>query len=214
MSDEDRYKPAHQVVAEQENAALLKLREKELALVKRDIDIFYKGLVTDPQNNPGRIPENIFVELFLPYFRGDKKFEDRPELLGHWYAIAGWHGGEVSVIDKFGNELFRVPPYMNHGAVDPTHNKMRQDMSLYDIDGISEGMSRTSPLGSARFRAEKMDEKLSDMLATGDQGNSILNRWAKIFERYETASAQEKLASVGSTNSPTPSTLSEDDLEF
>lgn len=210
MSD-DRFKPAQQVEAERQADALEKYRAAELEIVRRDTDMFYQELVVKPAQEVAKLPENVFVNVFLPYFRGDKKFSEHPNLLGNWYAIAGSIGSEVAIIDGKGQELYRVPPYVNTRGIDPTHNSKRQDMSFYDIDGISEGLARARPMEAMRFRAEKWDDKMDALTAGAPDPASILGRWAEIFKRYDT------LTQAGAT-APSASTPikknTEDDLEF
>jgi len=195
----------------QKVSAIDKYRAAEIEMVRRDTELFYKELVEIPAQNIAKLPEVIFVNVFLPYFRGDKNFSEHPNLLSNWYAIAGSISNEVAIIDEQGRELYRVPPYVNSRAVDPTHNAMRQDMSFYDIDGVSEGLSRSRPGQAMRFRAEKWDSKMEALLAKAPDPTSILGRWAEIFKRYEKSG--ETIETVGKTN-PLIKNNTEDDLEF
>ncbi len=192
---------------------LKKFRNAEKEMVASSVESFYRGLVLEPIENPAKLPEDIFVNVFLPYFRGDKNFNDSPNLLGEWYAIAGSHVSEVQIIARDGSALYNVPPYINNKGVNPQHNQNRDEMSLHDIDGSAEAMSRNIPIMGKNFRERKMAEKIVDMTITGVNPNDYLARWKGIFERYAPVTT--------STNSDAPSAavtqksrVGEDEMEF
>lgn len=188
-------------------------RNTEKEMVTSSINEFYQGLVVDPLRNSNKLPEKIFVDVFLPYFRGDKDFKESGGLLGEWYAIAGSHVSEVQIVDSSGLVLYNVPPYINNKGVNATHNVDRKEMSLHDIDGSAEAMSRNLPIAGRNFRERKMAEKIIDMTSSGDKPKDYLSRWKEIFDRYEPKQSTQP-ASSSATGVVQKNRISEDEMDF
>lgn len=213
MSDNTENEAAQK--REQETQSLIQdFRKQEMGVLVDSVDLFYKGLVVDPLENPNKLPESIFVNVFLPYFRGDEDFKENPTLLGNWYAIAGSHVSEVLIVDAEGKALYKVPPYINNRAIDPTHNQERKEMSLHDIDGSAEAMSRNIPIVGRNFREQKWAEKILDMTANGAKPDDYLYRWAEIFARYESKESTQSNNDKESDAKQVKGQLTDDDLEF
>lgn len=60
-----------------------------------------------------RLPENIFANVFLPYFINSKPVDDNSDVLVNWIAIAGTPTNKVDIIDQNNNVLFTVPPLID-----------------------------------------------------------------------------------------------------
>ena len=123
------------------------------------------------------IPEEIFVEYFLDYFRDPNKDLSSP-ILQKWYELAQGPYNEVTVIDNNGNPLYVVP------SVYPKI-ELSEDMNKISFSGIATEYN----LQSARLKSAG-DAVLDNALKDIDKNLNIHveeNRraWAEIFMRYD-----------------------------
>ena len=63
--------------------------EMKTRMMTEAITSTFDQLVVEPMKNAAKLPESIFVGLFLPYFKGEKNINDGQNVLAQWYSIAG-----------------------------------------------------------------------------------------------------------------------------
>jgi hypothetical protein len=92
------------------------LRKTQNALVqtihqesKNTLDVVFNSLVTNSRDTCSVLPEQIFVNYFLPFFTGRNDFVARPNIFSEWISIAGSPMNEVAIIDSFNNIMYYVP---------------------------------------------------------------------------------------------------------
>lgn len=132
-----------------------------------------------------RMPESVFVSVFLNYFHSGKIDErylpDNCENgLDAWIALTGNLYREVDVHDRNGAVLFTVPPLMNRHAVKSQFNS--QHGIMRDINN-AELYSAYSENHSTRHLEQALDRR--QMI---NQDNTLLHkfaeRWNSIYTRY------------------------------
>lgn len=145
------------------------------------LDKAYKGLVEDISDIQTRLPEEVFVNYFLPFFSGKKTVEHRPTVISEWIGVAGSPSSEVRVVDKVGNELFIVP-----GIYDTSYLTFQRKGGGADVDQLIDHarlISSNIPASGERFITEALGNKLTKL---DTPPTSVINeqRWISIFERY------------------------------
>jgi len=123
------------------------------------------------------LPEEIFKEYFLDFFRDPNKDLNSPILL-KWYEISRGPFNEVTIIDDNGDPLFIVPSV--YPKVEPADA----------LNNISFGeIANTYMMESSRLKAageqvlERSLNGMENQLNIKLQENVI--KWAEIFKRYE-----------------------------
>ena len=89
------------------------------------------------------IPENIFVNMFLPLFSGESK-DNRTELLEQWYTVAGTPYTSVNIINEQGIIVAVVPPILNRNAI-PVVAKREERRSLDTMFDYAKQKASLSP---------------------------------------------------------------------
>src|ERR1035437_6802403 len=166
------------------------------------IDEVFDILVT---NEVGRLPENIFVNYFLPYFCGEKSIKDT-NILKEWISIAGAPSKEVAILDNMDREIFRVPALMDTNTIDTMSRG--ENMGFTDIFINYELQKRVLPVIGSNYLAGAMDSKFKMIIRSSSTYEQNVERWAAIFVKYNKI---ETKAIVSSTK--TNMNSNDDDLE-
>ncbi len=159
-----------------------------------------------------RLPETLFVEFFLPLFRGDIKDPLLvEEFRTKWFTIARHPQGEVNIIDERGNILFTTPSYSYTKMFDPT--KADTSGSFKDLISIANQMGSSNPIRAKQYLENNLVKKFDAMRIKGHVLTKEEERWIEIFRRYP--SKNDDNTSIGNSVGGTgkPSTLTDDDLE-
>jgi hypothetical protein len=75
------------------------------------INHIHNELCVNNAQSVSRLPEEIFVNYFLPMFIG--AYKDEGKRLVEWISIAGTPSSPVNIIDTQGHVLFKVPGVYN-----------------------------------------------------------------------------------------------------
>lgn len=132
-----------------------------------------------------RLPEDIFVEVFLPLFAGEPlKFPKEATIAG-WISIAGSPYKEVDVFNKEnGQVIFRCPPLFDYNGVDPVRNvKDRSQRPVADIVQMAEQLMNIHPNQSIAFMQRELGQRANKMI-TGAKLMPNVVRWNQVFTRY------------------------------
>ncbi len=168
--------------------------EKEIEKIRKQaeeaIQMSYNGIVL---NQPiSVLPERIFKETFLPYFIGQKNFNDGKNLLTTWFSIAGNPGNPVNIIDDAGSVLFTVPPLFGTEFINS------QPPVRLPYDGIiNEFHQRTasSPKMGQAFLKQVLEQSSRLAMTTNNHVDEYKRMWNNIFEYYKVQTPkQEKSA--------------------
>lgn len=195
-------------------------QEMRNKMMKEAIGTAFDELVTKPLQDAARLPEDIFKNLFLPYFNGEKKVEGT-DILAKWYMIAGSALQEVSVIDGRGNELFRVPPIQRTSIYDPLANANKDgskkgEMSIGEISAFAEQLSSTIPIRGVTFRERAMDSKIEQLSTVELALKDDAVRWQAIFDRYAPAAlaTEVKISGLSHIKPANSGDVDYDELDF
>lgn len=159
-----------------------------------------------------RLPESLFVEYFLPLFRGEitdpAVVED---YRSKWFVLARHPQGEVNIIDNKGNVLFTTPSYSYTKMFDPT--KSDTSGSFKDMISLANQLGSANPIRAKQYLENNLVKKFNDMRIKGHVLSQEEKRWLEIFNRYEVKN-QTLINKDNNTKSKTfTNNLTDDDLE-
>lgn len=146
------------------------------------IDKTFDDLVLAPSKEINSLPENIFVNYFLPFFCGEKTQQDRPTIFAEWISIAGSPVKDVRIIDAQNKELFVVPGLMDSTVIDKFNEK--DGASLYKIFTNYELHKAHLPVLGERYLADTLQTKIPELTKKSDTFQSDKERWNYIFQKY------------------------------
>jgi len=131
-----------------------------------------------------KLPENVFVEYFLDFFKDPNKDLNSP-ILQQWLSIAGGPYNEVDILDHKGNIIYSVPSVYVETSIE-------SDINNKDFQSIADEYN----LKSNRLKSEA-DAFLSQALRGADdmvvfKTDENRKRWAMIFARYKQQSSKPK----------------------
>ena len=145
-----------------------------------------------------KLPEKVFQEAFLPYFTGQKKVSDNPEILKIWVSIAGNPGSAVDITDNNSDDiLFRVPPLYNTDFVQAPSNG---SIPYAGIIEEYEQRSATSPKQGETFLKSVLDNTRKMVVTNNNHVEEYREMWNKIFDRYHITAKDEKKNPEGLTD--------------
>jgi hypothetical protein len=188
-------------LAQEKMSKITGIREQQFAEMGESL---YDSLVRSKQN--AVLPEQIFVEYFLPYFSHQIPLTKDDDVIAKWIAIAGSPVGEVDIIGNANNVLFTVPPYMNTNTINPVRqnnsisilsHKTRHDMRKINLPQVAE----------VEFD-RALVSKTNEFTVTSETTTTISKRWSDIMARYGLISTTEE------HQAPVPENEVEDDLIY
>jgi hypothetical protein len=148
--------------------------------VTESTDFFYGQLVAS--NPHGRLPEDIFVGVFLPYFSGQKPIAPNVNVFADWISIAGSPMNEVDIIDQAQRTLFTVPALFDTNifqiATRNPGNSFTDIMNEYGLRNDS------LPVAANRFLHTSLDRKAEEIKQNSPEHLNSMQRWNLIFQRY------------------------------
>lgn len=165
--------------------------------------VFHSSLVSNVQNN--KLPESVFVQLFLPYFSGTP-FPDNRNVIAEWIGIAGTPMSEVDIINDQGAVLYSVPSLFNTDMLQVANKKA--GLAIGDIVDNYKLRDQHVRGSGERYLSHAIEEKLHTMLPEQPNKNPFTARWADIHQRYGIQTNEAASTPVTKTNVP------DDDLEY
>lgn len=128
----------------------------------------------------GRLPEDLFVSNFLPYFTGKLKIDEGNNVITTWISIAGNPTSRVCILDKNGEVLYTVPPIFDTGILNTLDNKNRKLAEIYHNYTIRKD---SLPMAADNFLDSAMAEKHNTILSNV-VNQKYQKEWQDIFNRY------------------------------
>ncbi len=148
--------------------------------VTESTDFFYGQLVAS--NPHGRLPEDIFVGVFLPYFSGQKAITPDVNIFADWISIAGSPMNEVDILNQAQQVVFSVPALFDTNifqiATRSPGNSFTDIMNEYGLRNDS------VPVAANRFLHNNLDRKVEEIKQNSPQQLDSMQRWNLIFQRY------------------------------
>lgn len=157
--------------------------QQRIAAQQETIDFYHDLLVVKPSKELNQLPENIFESVFLPFFCGERKVSEQPDILVTWIGIAGTPGKEVEIIDARGKVLFNVPAMADTGVVDSMNKNGGQRM--FDLIGTYMLHTSALPALGARYLNSVLGERMNKLMTESPTFKDSEAKWIEIFTRYD-----------------------------
>ena len=173
--------------------------------IKDSIDYHYNQLVEKPSKELASLPENIFVQYFLPFFCGEKAIEKDNDVIARWIAVAGNPNKEVNIIDDDDQIIFTVPALVDSTFID--FKNLNKGQPFKNIIANYELHKSQLPIVGENYLRNTIDSRIESL--TRDSGIQEANekRWINIFTRYN------KIESV-KQEAQTTDRLSDDEISY
>lgn len=179
------------------------LKEITIKKLTDDTNFVFDSLVATKENS--KLPEEIFVNYFLPFFSGKVEVSKEP-VLSNWIGIAGTPMSEVDVVDTKGDKIFTVPALFDTNIIDVVNRE--RGRSLQDIFSNYEVRNNNIPVIASKFLDNELNKKNDELIHNKTVSATNTELWNNIFKRYGIENNETK------TISKTPDENGADDLEY
>lgn len=166
-----------------EDKIVQKIQDTLKKQVAKDTDMIFESLVVKPDNRT--LPEELFVNYFLPYFAGNTPEEYQQEVIEKWITIASSAMHEVDIVSPSGIVLFTVPSLFDTSSIDTINRNVGN--SLSDIYAQYELKGNNIPAVAETYLSKELSKKLSIVKDNPNMADTE-SRWKSIFDRYNVVS--------------------------
>jgi len=180
MSDQQSSLKKSQELAEK---TMKTMRDSLIENAKQSEELFFNGIIKASQEARTKLPEEVFVQNFLPYFSGQKKIKENPEIIPTWIGIAGSATAPVDVVNPSGEVLYTVPAFYDTTVVNATSRfegpTLSATMVHYEMDRAH----------LPQRANQKINHELAHRLPSMFQQSAMITenkkQWSDIFDRYQ-----------------------------
>lgn len=155
--------------------------------LKKDLiekeNLFFREILDETNFARTKLPEEVFVKNFLPYFSGQSSIKDNPQIVPTWISIAGSPMAEVDVVDATGQVQFTVPAFYDTTVVNAT----RQSRAGSDIGLIVNQYTQEKnnlPQTAETHVVQHLSQKGQEIVQPSVNFQDNQKKWITIFERY------------------------------
>lgn len=149
--------------------------------VSQMIQDISKELSVSSSSDINSIPEDAFVNVFLPMFAGVQPLE-YPVTITNWINLAGNAFKPVHVVDNKRKILFTVPALYDIEAINPLPNVEGLSPVSHVVETAKQ-YSHMHPMQGSRYLNEEMAKRSMIMRNPIDLSKDI-GAWNEIFKRY------------------------------
>lgn len=139
-------------------------------------------LVVQPSKVLAVLPEEIFVQSFLPYFCGERDITLEPKVLPSWISVAGSPTKAVQIIDSDNNPLFVVPPIADSTDIDVL-NKQQGQAFINILKNYWMHKDHIPVIGE-NYIVKAMNNRFESLKKTSENHTEYEKQWEEIFSRY------------------------------
>lgn len=154
------------------------------------------------EDDIARLPEDIFIEVFMPLFAGEELKHPKEATIAGWISVAGTPYKEVDIFDKAtGKVLFRCPPLFDYNGINPVRSVAdRQNRPIAEVAAMAEKLRMIHPKQSEHYLVTELSKR-SLLLNSGARLAQNVLRWNEVFKRY----GRKPLFEVNSNAAPSSS---------
>lgn len=158
------------------------ITDSMLKQTDENVNEIYNDLVLNIDNN--KLPEDIFVNYFLPFFCKEITINDNPEIIREWLMVAGTITSKVDIIEgngKTNKVIFTVPSFISTKAIKSINMDSVNMKAIISDYIINKDNQLSNPVGSLldnldkKFQADVVPDKISE---------EDVETWNEIFKRY------------------------------
>lgn len=137
-------------------------------------------------NGYNQMPEQAFVQTFLPIFIGDR--EATKEDLDAWDEVIGVPFNGLNLIDQYGQIVAVVPPLRDRAGVLNTGKGEDNDIALMLADHDS-----TANLAPAPAQMGLAADLIDKYVSTAEPNTFLQDQWVEFLSRYKPKDAVVKV---------------------
>lgn len=164
------------------------LIQNKLKTLTNVIDNISNLMSTQADEQIVRMPEGVFVKVFLPLFAGEEIAEPEKKYatFEQWRAIASstyleGNFAPVHVVDHQNVVIFTVPPLFHRRAINPARDRNRH--SIFDEIQYTNTLAAGNPIAATNYMMKYLTERGKKVQVTSDL-KPYLQAWNFIFKRY------------------------------
>lgn len=158
-----------------------------------------------------QVPENVFREIFLPYFIGAKPTSEEEDAFAHWAGLVGSFTMSAEVVDPTGKVLFTVPPLADSSVLNTFLTKDDRDTISQAYDDYVNVASTLPGDVSKNILHGQLSKSLDRII----QGTADLRKWDGMLRYYKLIPEDDAAAPTAATTAISGlSTLTDDDVSF
>lgn len=172
--------------------------------VIRKIDFCFNAIVTRIENNV--LPEDIFVNVFLPYFSGEVEVDENSDVIVQWISIAGSPSREVTIIDENSKPLFTVPALLDSSGIDIMNKNKGQ--SFNNIAANYFLHKNQLPIIGQNYLNTSLEKRVKSLNPEETKHDKTIKQWIYILRKYN------KLGQSASEVVDNSSKLGDDEFEY
>lgn len=163
------------------NQAIEQATQNKRDEIATNISASFDALVANNPNNV--LPESLFVELFLPYFIGEKVINqaDR-DVITDWISVAGTPMARVDIIDNAGKTLFAVPPLYDTKIINVANRAA--GAAIADVYAEFSLRKNNSPIAAENFLASALLQTSDKITQPENAAKELGSEWEAIRARY------------------------------
>lgn len=161
-----------------------------LKMVEEAGEAHFEALVQAPARALSSLPESIFVQVFLPFFCGEKSILDSPKIMPDWISIAGSPSKEVQIVDDDMKPLFKIPAMADTSTIDVTA-LMTGKQNFMDIVKTFMLYRNQIPARAENYLNDVIEPRIASLRTDSKVFNENEKRWQEIFIRYGKAPSEK-----------------------
>ncbi len=137
------------------------------------------------QDDIAKLPEDTFVEVFMPLFANETLKYPKESTIAGWISVAGTPYKEVDIFDVKTNQvLFRCPPLFDYNGINPVRNVAdREQRPLSEVAQMAEKLRLIHPRQSEVYLVQELSKRSLLMNSGARLAQNVL-RWNEVFKRY------------------------------
>jgi hypothetical protein len=161
---------------------LKRIQDTIIENAKQQEELFFNGIIKASQEARTRLPEEVFVKHFLPFFSGQQSIKENPEVIPSWIGIAGSPTSPVDVINDSGEVLYTVPGFYDTTVIKA--NSRFRDSSLGETMVQYEMDKSVIPQRANNRINKELERKLPGIFQESSIHAENKKSWDTIFKRY------------------------------
>jgi hypothetical protein len=164
------------------------MRDSIIEEAKKNEELFFKEIIQASQEARTKLPEEVFVKNFLPYFSGQKSIKENQEVIPMWIGIAGSATAPVDVVSPTGEVLYTVPAFYDTTVMNAS---ARFEGPTLSATMVHYEMDKANLPQRANVRIQKeLDQRMPSMFQKSSVVEENKKQWSTIFNRYGISTKQ------------------------
>lgn len=132
-------------------------------------------------NEPPSIPEQLFVNYFLPYLSGKRNIKPDDDIIPQWVSIAGTPMSRVNIKNTEGEIVCSVPGLFNTDILNMNRKDTPSYTSILDEYRLK---SNNIPVVADNYLNNELSKSVEGMKKTSSINKEDKSEWDYIMKKY------------------------------